>query len=184
MDVNLAEAPDQLNAFAAMVWAWALAFLPRFGAALLLLIAGIFVAGWASRLVRRALHRTRHVDPTAIPVIGTAIRYAILIVVIVAVLGQIGIQTTSLLAVLGAAGLAIGLALQGTLSNIAAGLMSSISGLFASATTSRRRPFPESSRASASSPRSSTRSTDSTSSPRTRRSGASRCATTAAMRGG
>ena len=123
MDVNLAEAPDQLNALAAMVWAWALAFLPRFGAALLLLIAGIFVAGWASRLVRRALHRTRHVDPTAIPVIGTAIRYAILILVIVAVLGQIGIQTTSLLAVLGAAGLAIGLALQGTLSNIAAGLM-------------------------------------------------------------
>ncbi len=123
MDINLAEAPDQLSALAALVWAWALAFLPRFGAALLLLAAGIFAAGWASRLARRALHRTRHVDPIAIPVIGTAIRYAILIIVIVAVLGQIGIQTTSLLAVLGAAGLAIGLALQGTLSNIAAGLM-------------------------------------------------------------
>jgi len=123
MDIDLAEAPGQLGAAATMIWAWGLAFLPRFGAALLLLIVGLILAGWASRLVRRLLTRTRHVDDTVIPVIGTAIRYAILIVVLVAFLGQLGIQTTSLLAVLGAAGLAIGLALQGTLSNIAAGLM-------------------------------------------------------------
>jgi small conductance mechanosensitive channel len=56
-------------------------------------------------------------------VIGAIVQYGILILVIVAALGQMGIQTASLLGVLGAAGLAIGLALQGTLSNIAAGLM-------------------------------------------------------------
>jgi small conductance mechanosensitive channel len=123
MDVDLSAAPSQLSAFAAMAWAWMLAFLPRLGAALLLLIVGILLASWASRFVRTALLRTRHVDVTAIPIVATTIRYAILVIVLVAVLGQIGIQTTSLLAVLGAAGLAIGLALQGTLSNIAAGIM-------------------------------------------------------------
>jgi small conductance mechanosensitive channel len=51
------------------------------------------------------------------------VRYAILIVILVAALGQLGVQTTSILAVLGAAGLAIGLAMQGTLANIAAGMM-------------------------------------------------------------
>ncbi len=55
--------------------------------------------------------------------IASLVRYGILIVVVVAVLAQIGIQTTSILAALGAAGLAIGLAIQGTLSNIAAGMM-------------------------------------------------------------
>ncbi|MEM6781568.1 MAG: mechanosensitive ion channel family protein, partial [Pseudomonadota bacterium] len=54
---------------------------------------------------------------------GGFAKYAILAVAIVAVLGQFGVQTASLLAVLGAAGLAIGLALQGTLSNVAAGVM-------------------------------------------------------------
>jgi small conductance mechanosensitive channel len=51
------------------------------------------------------------------------VRYGVLIVVTVAVLNQFGIETTSIIALLGAAGLAIGLALQGTLSNIAAGVM-------------------------------------------------------------
>ncbi len=51
------------------------------------------------------------------------IRYAILVIVIVMVLGQFGVQTASVLAALGAIGLAIGLALQGTLQNIAAGIM-------------------------------------------------------------
>jgi small conductance mechanosensitive channel len=63
------------------------------------------------------------VDPTLRTVIASLVRYGILIIVLVAVLAQMGIQTTSILAALGAAGLAIGLALQGTLSNIAAGMM-------------------------------------------------------------
>src|SRR5205085_9854665 len=57
------------------------------------------------------------------PIDATGVLYAILIVVYTAALGQLGLQTTSLLTVLGSAGLAIGLALQGTLTNIAAGIM-------------------------------------------------------------
>jgi small conductance mechanosensitive channel len=121
--MDLSQAPEQLSALAALVWAWALAFLPRLGAALLLLIVGALAAGWAGRLVDRLLTRSPRMDRTMVPVVAAVARYAILIVVAVAALGQLGVQTTSLLAVLGAAGLAIGLALQGTLSNIAAGIM-------------------------------------------------------------
>jgi small conductance mechanosensitive channel len=123
MDVNLAEAPAQLGATATMVWAWSTEFLPRLGVAVLILIAGVTVARWAARLTRLAIERSRHIDSTLEPIAATGVRYAILIVVFIAALGQLGVQTTSLLTVLGAAGLAIGLALQGTLTNIAAGIM-------------------------------------------------------------
>jgi small conductance mechanosensitive channel len=123
MDLNLAEAPAELSASAAMLWAWSVEFLPRLGAALLILVIGLLIAAWASRLVGGVARRTPHVDPTLVPVLGTVVRYAILILVLVVALGQLGVQTASLLAVLGAAGLAIGLALQGTLQNIAAGII-------------------------------------------------------------
>jgi small conductance mechanosensitive channel len=67
-------------------------------------------------------HRLKH-NATVAPLAGQAVRYAILFVTIIIVLGQFGVETASILAVLGAAGLAIALALQGTLSNIAAGIM-------------------------------------------------------------
>jgi len=123
MDIDLAQATNEADAFATMGWAWAVAFLPRLAAALVLFIAGAFIAGWLSGVVTRMLSGSGRVDNTVIPVVGIVIRYAILILVLIAALGQLGVQTTSLLAVLGAAGLAIGLALQGTLSNIAAGIM-------------------------------------------------------------
>src|SRR6185295_12583996 len=123
MDLNLAQAPMQLDTFATMVWAWGTAFLPRLGVAVLILIVGFAIARWASRLARLTIGRSRHIDSTLEPIAATGVRYAILIVVFIAALGQLGVQTTSLLTVLGAAGLAIGLALQGTLANIAAGIM-------------------------------------------------------------
>jgi small conductance mechanosensitive channel len=106
-----------------LIWAWALEVLPRIGATLLILIAGFIFAGWAGRSLRRVLSRSENFDPTLVPIAGALLRYAILVFVVVAALGQVGVETTSVLAVLGAAGLAIGLALQGTLANIAAGLM-------------------------------------------------------------
>ncbi|HWT29566.1 MAG TPA: mechanosensitive ion channel family protein [Propylenella sp.] len=121
--MELTDAPQELGAAAAMVWAWALAFLPRLGAALLILIAGFFLAGWAGRLIRGIAGRAPHIDETVKPFLGTVVRYAVLLLFLVAALAQLGVQTASLLAVLGAAGLAIGLALQGTLQNIAAGIM-------------------------------------------------------------
>lgn len=91
--------------------------------AVLLLVAGAFVARYAERAVRRLIAPSKHVDPTLKPLLGSLVRYAILIFVVIAALAQFGVQTTSIIAVVGAAGLAIGLALQGTLANIAAGVM-------------------------------------------------------------
>lgn len=91
-------------------------------AGILILVIGWICATWAKRLTARALARVP-LDLTLKPLIASLVRYVILAFTVVLVLGQFGVQTTSLIAVLGAAGLAIGLALQGTLSNVAAGVM-------------------------------------------------------------
>ena len=90
--------------------------------AIALLIAGRWVAGRAWRLTRRSLTRA-NVDAQLIPFFGQAVHYFLLTVVVIAVLQLFGVETTSLVAVIGAAGLAVGLALQGTLSSFAAGVM-------------------------------------------------------------
>jgi small conductance mechanosensitive channel len=91
--------------------------------AILILVIGWIVAGWASRVTRAAAERTSWMDSTLKPLAASVVRYFVLIITIVAVLNQFGVETTSVIAILGAAGLAIGLALQGTLSNVAAGVM-------------------------------------------------------------
>lgn len=88
-----------------------------------ILIVGLMVAGWAQRATRRALERIENFDRTLRGFFASVVRYLVVIVTVLAVLNRFGVQTTSLIAVLGAAGLAIGLALQGTLSNVAAGVM-------------------------------------------------------------
>ena len=90
--------------------------------AIAVLIVGRMVAGIVRSNVRKAMTKAE-VDATLIPFVASLVYYIVLAVVIIAVLSLFGIQTTSLVAVLGAAGLAIGLALQGTLSNFAAGVM-------------------------------------------------------------
>ena len=91
--------------------------------AICILVLGFILAGLLSRWMRRSLMKLRHVDLTLAAFLSNLVKYAIWVLVIVMVLGQFGVQTTSIIAVLGAAGLAIGLALQGTLANIAAGIM-------------------------------------------------------------
>lgn len=88
----------------------------------LILIVGWIAATWAKRLTARGLARLP-LDPTLKPLVASLVRYIILVFTFILVLGQFGVQTTSLIALLGAAGLAVGLALQGTLSNVAAGVM-------------------------------------------------------------
>ncbi|MBS7540260.1 mechanosensitive ion channel family protein [Ancylobacter lacus] len=88
-----------------------------------LMVAGWWIARLVERLVQRALAATRRVDPTIVGFLSSLARYAVLVFVGIAVLQRFGIQTTSIIAVLGATSLAIGLALQGTLSNLAAGVM-------------------------------------------------------------
>jgi small conductance mechanosensitive channel len=91
-----------------------------------ILAVTIWVAGWSSRLARDALgrlHGRAAPDPVLQGFAASLVRYTVVVVGGIAVLQQIGVQTTSILAVLGAASLAIGLALQGGLSNVAAGVM-------------------------------------------------------------
>jgi small conductance mechanosensitive channel len=92
-------------------------------AAVLILIAGWAISRWAGGLTRRGLDRLQAFDATLKPLLSSLVRYTILAAALIAVLQRFGVETTSLVAVLGAAGLAIGLALQGTLANVAAGVM-------------------------------------------------------------
>jgi len=92
-------------------------------AAILILLVGLWLSGRGKLLVVRILRRTPHIDPMLQSFFGSLARYLVLTVTVLAVLSEFGIQTTSLVAVLGAASLAVGLALQGTLSNLAAGVM-------------------------------------------------------------
>ncbi len=91
--------------------------------AILILIIGWTVAGWAKRFITRMLSKSKKIDVTLTSFLSSAVRYIIIIFTIIAVLGKFGVETASLITILGAASLAIGLALQGTLSNVAAGVM-------------------------------------------------------------
>ncbi|MEM8539984.1 MAG: mechanosensitive ion channel domain-containing protein [Pseudomonadota bacterium] len=91
--------------------------------AVVLLIVGFIVAGQVRKLVYSGIMKTKHGDQTLAGFISKAARYAVLALVVVMVLSQFGVQTASIIAALGAAGLAIGLALQGTLQNVASGLV-------------------------------------------------------------
>ncbi|MBZ9893005.1 mechanosensitive ion channel [Mesorhizobium sp. B2-2-4] len=91
--------------------------------AVILLVVGYIVAGFAERSIFAGLGHIHGFDQTLRHFFSKIVRYAILVLVVIMVLGQFGVQTASIIAAIGAIGLAIGLALQGTLQNIAAGIM-------------------------------------------------------------
>jgi small conductance mechanosensitive channel len=91
--------------------------------AIVTLIVGFAAANWLSRVTAQALAKADKIDPVFQPLAGKVVRVAVIVFTLIAVLNRFGVETTSLIALLGAAGLAIGLALQGTLSNVAAGVM-------------------------------------------------------------
>ena len=91
--------------------------------AIIILIVGWIAAGWGQKALSKALEKTGRIDDMIRGFASNGLRYAILAFTILAVLDRFGVETTSFIAILGAAGLAIGLALQGTLSNLAAGVM-------------------------------------------------------------
>ena len=91
--------------------------------AIAVLVAGWYAARLAAQAITRLLPRAYGVDQNFAPLLSQAARYGILIFALVTALNLLGVASTSILAVLGAAGLAIALALQGTLANIAAGIM-------------------------------------------------------------
>jgi small conductance mechanosensitive channel len=96
---------------------------PMLLVALGIIVGGSLLARMVARAIRRLLPRAYGVDRNFTPLLAQASYYAILVLSAVLALNLLGVQSTSILTVLGAAGLAIALALQGTLSNIAAGIM-------------------------------------------------------------
>jgi small conductance mechanosensitive channel len=100
-----------------------LALALNLAAAAAILIIGLWVAAWAGSAVRRASARHPRIDATIAAFLAWFVKYGLTAIVIIAVLRRFGFETTSVVALFGAAALAIGLALQGTLSNVAAGVM-------------------------------------------------------------
>lgn len=90
--------------------------------ALVLLFIGWMIAGWTGRLTRAAMDRAR-IDVTLGKFLANIAHWGVLLLVVLGCLGIFGVETTSFAAVLGSAGIAIGLAFQGTLSSFAAGMM-------------------------------------------------------------
>ncbi|NHB96780.1 small-conductance mechanosensitive channel MscS [Photorhabdus stackebrandtii] len=97
-------------------------YLVNMVAAVLILVLGLMAAKLISKGVKRVMS-LRGIDVTVSDFLAAIVRYSVIAFTIIAVLGKLGVQTASVIAVIGAAGLAVGLALQGSLSNFAAGVL-------------------------------------------------------------
>jgi small conductance mechanosensitive channel len=104
------------------IWALLTLYGLKVIAAIAVFIVGRWIAKMLTTLIEKVMNK-RRVDPTIVSFVANLIYIALLVFVVLAALGQLGIQTTSFIAVIGAAGLAIGLALQGSLANFAAGFL-------------------------------------------------------------
>ena len=92
-------------------------------AAIAILIGGLWLTAAVGEAVRRIARRNSNIDATLAAFFSSIVRYALMAFVLIAVLDRFGVETTQIITVLGAAALAIGLSLQGALSNVAAGVM-------------------------------------------------------------
>lgn len=115
--------PAELTSLSERAVEWLFSVTPNIIAAVGLLVAGYIFAKLCARWVDRLADRLPNITPSLRIVFRRLIKYVIMILAGIAALGQLGVQTTSLLAALGAIGLGIGLALKDTLSNVASGIM-------------------------------------------------------------
>lgn len=115
--------PEELTSFAERAVNWLLSMTPNMIAAVALLVAGYVLSRLCARWVDRLAGRMPHIETSLQRILQNLAKYIIMVIAIIAALGQLGVQTTSLLAALGAIGLGIGLALKDTLSNVASGIM-------------------------------------------------------------
>ena len=113
---------EDVNKYADMVQALVAAYGLKIIAAIVIFIIGKWLSGVLSRAVGKAMERAK-AEQVLVKFVVNLAYAALLAFVVLAALAQLGIQTTSFIAIIGAAGLAIGLALQGSLSNFAAGVM-------------------------------------------------------------
>lgn len=111
--------PETLAGLAETGISWAVTAL----GALAVLVIGLWIAGRMKSATVKAVSRAPNLDETLAKFFGSLVYYLIVAFVVIAVLSMFGIQTTGLAALIGAAGLAVGLALQGTLSHVASGVL-------------------------------------------------------------
>jgi len=110
----------QLDTYTSRLRDLAILYMPRLALAVVTLLVGWYVIGWLSKLVSVAVER---VDVSLRSFLTSLFSIALKVLLLVSVAGMVGFQTTSFVAILGAAGLAVGLALQGTLANFAGGVL-------------------------------------------------------------
>lgn len=113
--------PGRLN-WHQLMQAYAIPWGIKIVSAIVVLLIGLWLAGVLTRLIGKALGKA-HMDAMLVRFLEDILRTLFQVVVVIAALSQLGVQTTSLIAILGAAGLAIGLALQNSLANFAAGVL-------------------------------------------------------------
>jgi small conductance mechanosensitive channel len=121
-DLNVVDSINHAGSWLVRNQALLLSYAVNIVAAIAIIIVGMIVARLVSNAVNRVM-RARQIDATVADFLAAMLRYAIIAFTLIAALGRVGVQTASVIAVLGAAGLAVGLALQGSLSNLAAGVL-------------------------------------------------------------
>jgi len=109
---------DALNALPSLI----MEYIPHLILAIVVLIIGLLLIKWVIKLTGQALEK-RQVDPSLRPFLKNLLKAMLVILLLISVASMVGIKTTSFIAVVGAAGLAIGLALQGSLANLAGGVL-------------------------------------------------------------
>ncbi len=121
-DLNVVDSINNAGNWLVRNQALLLSYAVNIVAAIAIIIVGLIIARTVSGMANRVM-RARHIDSTVADFLSAMVRYAIIAFTVIAALGRVGVQTASVIAVLGAAGLAVGLALQGSLSNLAAGVL-------------------------------------------------------------
>lgn len=110
---------DEINGWIEIAWPYIMNVI----FAVVILVVGWIVANWVKRKIRKKGDASPNLDDTLVRLFAKIAKALIMVVVIMAILGQFGVQTASLVAVLGALGLAVGMAWQGVLADFAAGIM-------------------------------------------------------------
>ena len=113
---------EQIENLSIKAYELGIEYAPRLALAILTLFIGLWIISGIVKLIKLSMERSK-VDPTLIPFMSSLVSWVLKVLLFISVASMIGIATTSFVAVLGAAGLAIGLALQGSLANFAGGVL-------------------------------------------------------------
>lgn len=113
---------EKVTSLSEQFWNWIIGFGPNLISALAVFIIGLTVINWAGKLVSKSMNR-RNVDVSLRSFLSSMVSVGLKVLLLITVAGMLGIQTTSFVAIIGALGLAVGLALQGSLGNFAGGVL-------------------------------------------------------------